>query len=159
MSLCVSLGVFFLFYNFDIIGSGESELLKWFMLALSGVFLLAALQPANWKQWTYFYADAEGIHFPDECPSTKSTEWLDVSWTDVGEIKEAMFINRKKGIVLELHLDQNNIDKYFSNLKLTHELLGINNFRDSYFCVGYSNAFINPQKAVSTLNELKLCFQ
>ena len=151
----VSIAGFSLFYNFSAFAEGETPALRWLMLILSVGFALVVVRPRNWRPWIYFHADKEGMHFPSECPTTYKTEWLIVPWQRVGEIKQSRFINHAKGVSIELQLSREETEKFFNEVKLTHDLLGLENVKEGFFGVGYTNAFQAPSKAVSTLNRLK----
>lgn len=136
--------------------NGESpQFLKWLFLVISIVFLVAGIKPGNWKPWRYFYADRTGIHFPSECPATKNTEWLAVPWNRVGCIQKELFINRYKGPSIELSLSDEEIEKYFKDVKFTKMFFGTEESESEYIKVGYTNAFKNADKVVSALNEYK----
>ena len=131
-------------------------ILRWIILLPMGlVFLVAGLKPGNWKAWRYFYADPQGIHFPSECPETGNTQWLSVPWKHVGAIKKEVFYSRYKGPSIELSLQDEEINRFFGDIKLKRLFFDKAARRDGYFKVGYSNAFMRPDDVVKVLNEFK----
>jgi hypothetical protein len=130
-------------------------IIRWFLLLIGLGFLIAGIRPRNWKPWRYFYADSDGIHFPSECPDTKGTTWLIVPWERVGNIKKEMFYNRRKGPSIELRLQEEEITKFFHDVKLTKMFFGMNVLENGFFKVGYSNAFKSADEAVRILNDFK----
>ncbi len=155
LSGALSLVGLLVFLSFDSLTTDEPRFLKWFLLLLAIGFSLPLIRAKNWKQWTYFIADRQGLRFPSECPSNGQTRWLKVEWADIGEISEQKFINGSAGLAIELKLSRSDIDEYFEDLKRTHELLGTPQSRGDYFVVGYSNTFSNPKKALAAINAIK----
>lgn len=136
--------------------AGDSpQFIKWLFLAISLVFLAAGIRPGNWRPWKYFYADKAGMHFPSECPATRDTDWLTVPWSRVGSIKVGVFANRTKGPSIELRLTDQEIERYFNDIRMTKMFLSGEVRNNGYFQVGYSTVFKNADKAVAILNELK----
>ena len=155
ISVAVSVLFYLAFDNWEKWSGDSPNMLKWLFFAMSIVFFVAGIKPRNWKPWRYFYADKAGIHFPSECPETKNTEWLAVPWSRVGSIQKELFINRYKGPSIELLLDEQEINNFFKDVKLTKMFLGNEVREKGYFKVGYSNAFKGTDKAVKILNEYK----
>ncbi len=73
-----------------------------------------------------FYADSNGIYFPNEYPETRNTEWLLVPWEKIGRIKKEKFTNLTEGPTIEIRLNDSDINQYFRNVKLTNQLLSGN---------------------------------
>ena len=109
----------------------------------------------NWRPWRYFYADKYGIHFPSECPGTKNTEWLSVPWDRTGRIRKETFLNRTKGPSIELSIDDEDIERFFKDVKLTRMFFDRAIREQGYFTVGYTNAFEPADRAVGILNDFK----
>ena len=118
-------------------------------------FLAAGMRPRNWQQWTYFTASAEGLAFPSDVPLTKSSTWLIVPWNRVGEIKVSRFIRNTKGPSIEVLISENEKDKYFPEKRVMENIFGNPANDINYTVVGYSNAFINKERTVRIINELK----
>ena len=125
-------------------------------------FTFVGSKPRFWHAWVYFYADREGLHFPNQCPATAKTKWLTVPWSRVGEIEEKILMDggngRCKGISLNLLLHNGEIDNFFRNLKLTRNILGGvfgNRSPSEYFPVSYCNAFKKTASVVAILNSMK----
>ncbi len=151
----LSIGSGFLFYHFENWAGDAPIFIKWFILVVSLVFLTIAIQPKKWRPWVYFFVDKEGIYFPSECPTTNNTKWLNIAWSNIGNIKKEKFFDRTTGISVEIIVSQSEIDEYFRSVAMANKILGINQVRDGFFSIGYSNAFQNPQKTEKILNALK----
>ena len=137
-------------------GAGDDPVfLKWFLFLLGCVFFIVGVKPANWKPWRFFFADKEGIHFPSRCPETSNTEWLVVPWAHVGEVKEEIFKGRYKGLSIELLLQDDQINRFFHDIRLTRIYLGYPVREGGYFKVGYINPFESTHEVVDALNYFK----
>lgn len=155
-SLVLSLLCFIGVYFWGDWAAQSPIIIRLLLLAMGLVFLSSSISLANQKSWRYFYADKSGIHFPDECPETKSTRWLDVPWEHVGTIKKETFLSRTKGLSIELQLEENEANKYFRDIKLAKLLLGHVDRESGYFKVGYSNNVFNRlDDTISILNDFK----
>ena len=133
----------------------EPIVIRWLLLLIGLGFLTAGIRPGNWKPWRYFYADNNGIHFPSECPEKKDTKWLLVPWRHVGSIKKEVFYGRHKGPSIELLLQDDEINRFFRDVKLAKMFFGREVQENGFFKVGYSNAFKSIDHAIRVMNELK----
>ena len=155
ISLILSSLALLAFINFEHWSAGSSSFLKWLLLLLSFIFLVVAIKPNNWKPWIYFYADSTGLHFPSDCPETRGTQWLTVPWSRVQSIKKERFTNRFMGPVIKLDISDAEISKFFKDSQLAKQFFYHTESDTRYFTIGYSNAFINTDKAVNTLYTYK----
>jgi hypothetical protein len=153
VAVSVSMACLLAFNYWDQWAGDAPPFIKWLLLVMSFVFLTAGLRPNNWKPWRYFYADDSGIHFPSECPETKSTEWLTVPWERVGKIRKETFVSRHKGPSIELLISDHEINRFFRDVKLTRAFFNNEISQNEYFKVGYSNLFQKADRAVRILNE------
>jgi len=117
-------------------------------------FGIAGGKPRNWQPWVYFYADSDGLHFPSNCPANSKTKWLTVPWKHIGEIKKQKMYNHSTGVALELLINDDEINQFFKDVKLTQLILG-GKPSTPYFKVGYSNSFKDTDQAVAILNSMK----
>jgi len=158
VALLMSLASFTAAYQWDQWAGQAPVIIRWSLFVMGLIFLVAVIRPGNRKSWTYFYADKHGIHFPNECPETKNTNWLVVSWAHIGMIQEEMFLSRCKGLSIELTLTEAEVDKFFSDVKLTKIFFRKKERENGYFKVGYCNAFKRTDDAVRILNHFKKAY-
>ena len=138
--------------------AGKDLALKLMLFAMAIGFGIAGGKPRNWQPWVYFYADSQGLHFPSTCPAGAKTKWLDVPWTNVGEITKQKMSRHCTGVLLKLLLNPDAIDQFFKDVKLTQSILGQKSSAP-YFSVGYCNDFKDPDQAVKILNSMRQAYQ
>lgn len=143
------------FYYWERWFSNEPNIIRWFFLFIGSAFLIAGVRPRNWKPWRYFFADNDGLHFPSECPETKNTKWLLVTWNRVGCIKKEVFYSHHKGPSIELQLQSDEINLFFRDIKSVKIFFDEKTQENGFFKVGYSNAFKNADHTAKILNEFK----
>lgn len=145
-------------FHYDTWAPNDPAALQYFFYVLCVAFASAALRPRNWQRWTYFIASHKGIAFPSEVPESRSTTWLVVPWSRVGEIKESRLVGNKTGPALEIMISAEDQEKYFPEKRIMENIFGNAISRPEYTVVGYSNLFIKQARAVNTLNRLKATF-
>jgi hypothetical protein len=150
-------GVFMTSYGTYESWAGNSPwALKYFFLILGLVFLFMSLKPKNWKGWVYFSADDYGIHFPSSPSPMENPTFLDVSWENVGNIKQEKLYGGVYGVTIELKISQREVEENFSNEALANKILGFSQKRGEYFVIAYANnAFQKLPAVVHQLLDMK----
>jgi len=103
----------------------------------------------------YFAATQEGLIFPSHVPLKKHSTWLVIPWDRVGEIKLTRFLGGTRGPSLEILISPEEKQRYFPEKRIMENVFGNPASDKNYTAVGYSTGFINKERAVKTLNDVK----
>ena len=95
------------------------------------------------------------MQFPFECPKSRNAEWSSVPWQSIDTIKTEVFYDRYKGPAVELLLDDDQINRFFRDVRLKKAFFDRAERVNGYFRIGHSNAFMKNGDVVKTLNTLK----
>ncbi len=154
--LCISIGFFCTYYNYETWAGNSEAFLKYFFLIFSVIFLFISLKPSNRKGWVYFSANDKGLYFPFANSYLDSLPELHVPWENVGDIKSEVLYGGTNGISIELLLSDDEVNLYCKGVKLVNKLLGFDCKRNGFYVIAYANnTFQSASKVILILNQLK----
>ena len=143
IALSVGAAVAFTFYAE---WAGDSSPLRYALLVLSVGFLAPALRPLNWKPRAYFVVTEKGVQFFDVHHGQPT---VGIAWDRVVDVRFEQLLGNTRGVVIEMRLDDETIDKHFKDSKMTQRILGYP--EGPTFKIAFSNAFQNSPLVIRSI--------
>ena len=127
---------------------------KWVFLIISFIFAIGIFNKNNWKAWPYFHVDENGIYFPSEIPSKKTTKYLFIPFENFIKIDYEKILGNRMGLTIKAYVSQQEKEIFFREDAFRNAFFGIESKEDKTISFAYAKGFHHTEQTAIELKEM-----